>query len=187
MLAWTGMRRDLYVSMKRSGIDPESLKDVHRIILTTDGTVTDILEAYTREAMKIELLRQESASADSEPSARWLHDAPGTAILRREILLRGEISGSCHLYARSVIAVERLPAAIRDGLLEKKQPIGHLLLQHRVHTFKEIVECRREPASQLASVFALGNDAPLLSRSYIVSIDHHPVMEITEQLPEFGR
>ena len=40
------MRHDLVQALQRGGIDPRGLNPLHRILLTTDGTVTDMLEAY---------------------------------------------------------------------------------------------------------------------------------------------
>jgi chorismate-pyruvate lyase len=184
------MRSDLYVSLRRSGIDPNALKELHRIILTTDGTVTDILEAYFREQIVVVALSQNIVGTDTLASAQrtvfGFAAKPGEA-LQREIILRGEISESCHLYATSVIALDRLPPPLRAGLLEKHKPIGHLLLEHRIATFKEILEVRRETAGPLAKLFAIGESAPILSRTYLLSVDGQALMLITEKVPEFGR
>jgi len=185
------MRPDLYVSLRRSGIDPNSLKDLHRIILTTDGTVTDILEAYFREQMVVVALRQDIVGTDTLPQAQrttfGFASKPGDEALKREIILRGEISESCHLYATSVIALDRLPPPIRAGLLEKRKPIGHLLLEYRIATFKEILEVRRETAGPLSKLFAIAENAPILSRTYVLTVDGQALMLITEKVPEFGR
>jgi chorismate-pyruvate lyase len=182
------MRSDLYVSMRRSGIDPDGLKELHRIILTTDGTVTDILEAYFRERMDVVPVRQQTVSASAIQAAHQTALGIETGdILEREIMLRGEISESCHVYAHSLIALERLPEPIRAGLLEKKKPIGHLLLEHRIATFKEIVDCHREPAASLAKLFAISERAPMLCRTYVLSVGDQPIMLITEKFPEYGR
>jgi chorismate-pyruvate lyase len=183
------MRTDLYVSMRRSGIDPDGLKELHRIILTTDGTVTDILEAYFRERMNIDAIQQQTVAARALTAAQQALlqiPADDSEVIEREILLRGEISESCHVYAKSLIAVARLPAPVREGLLAKTKPIGHLLLEHRIATFKEIVDCHREPAGPLAKLFAIGERAPMLSRTYVLSVGE-PIMVITEKFPEYGR
>jgi chorismate-pyruvate lyase len=185
------MRTDLYVSMRRSGIDPGALKELHRIILTTDGTVTDILEAYHRERMTVLALHQDIVAAHTLPPAQQvalgIETSPAGEVLKREILLRGEVSESCHLHATSVIVLDRLSEPVRLGLLDKKQPIGHLLLEHRIATFKEIIDCHRDPAGALATHFAISARAPMLSRTYVVSVAEGPLMLITEKFPEFGR
>jgi chorismate-pyruvate lyase len=182
------MRPDLYVSMRRSGIDPASLKELHRIILTTDGTVTDILEAYYRERMDVVPVRQVTVAANTlTPDHQRALRTDAGDVLEREIMLRGEISESCHIYAHSFIALDRLPEPVLAGLLERKKPIGHLLFEHRVATFKEIIDCHREPAAALAKLFAISDRAPMLSRTYVLSIEDKPMMLITEKFPEYGR
>ncbi|HEY5933186.1 MAG TPA: chorismate pyruvate-lyase family protein [Kofleriaceae bacterium] len=185
------MRTDLYVSMRRSGIDPGTLKEQHRIILCTDGTVTDILEAYHRERMTVVTLHQDVVPAQdlsrAQLTALGLDATPASEVLKREILLRGEVSESCHLHATSVIVLDRLSEPVRQGLLDKKQPIGHLLLEQRIATFKEIIDCHRDPAGALATHFAISDRAPMLSRTYVISVEARPLMMITEKFPEFGR
>jgi chorismate-pyruvate lyase len=149
--------------------------------------VTDILEAYFRERMVVVPLDQGTVGSATLPASQQAALAIDGDVLKREILLRGEISESCHLYASSVIALARLPEPIRVGLLERHTPIGHLLLEHRVATFKEIIECHREPAGPLAKWFAISDRAPLLSRTYVLSVEGQPLMMITEKFPEFGR
>ncbi len=43
------LRSDLHESLTHSHIDPSRLSTFQRILLTTDGTVTEILEAYLFE------------------------------------------------------------------------------------------------------------------------------------------
>jgi chorismate-pyruvate lyase len=185
------VRTDLQISLKRSGIDLWQLNGLQRILLTTDGTVTDVLEAHYREPMEISVLRQERlplTDLDEHVRARLELAREDTSDgWDREVLLHGQISGSCMLYARSVVLVERLNESMRVGLLEKQRAIGHLLLEQRALTFKEIIECRREPAGALAKHFQIREDAPLLMRGYIVSVDRGPMMLIREKFPEWGR
>ena len=180
------MRVDVHESMLRGGIDPKSLPVLQRLVLTADGTVTDLLEAYCGERMLVTVLRQEVVGlATVEPHHKARLGAGDG--LRREIVLRGETSGRCQIYADSIIALDRIPVLVRDGLIEKAKGIGHLLLEHRIHTFKEIVECRRETAGSLAKLFEIAEDATLLSRTYIVFMDRVGSMLITEKIPELER
>lgn len=180
------MRDSHHRTMTRSGVDLDSLSVLQRIFLTTDGTVTDILEAYYREPMEIRVQQQHVVSAESlAPEDRvWLGwEAPKGEALKREIALHGKKSGECRLFADSVVAMDRLPPLLRDGLLEKRLPIGHLLLDHRIPTFKELVDCRREPARGLAHLFGVDDDASILSRTYVLWVADAPAMLITEKLP----
>ena len=179
------MRKDLQLSLQRSGIDPMRLNQLQRILLTTDGTVTDVLEAYYREPMQVVVLAQEQMpAAEAVP---LLSIDKGHELLTREILLQGAISGSCVLFASSLIVIDRLSAPLRDGLLLKQRPLGHLILEHRIETFREIVSCRREPAMALSKWFQLNDAAPLLCRTYTIATGGVPMMLVTEKFPEWGR
>lgn len=179
------MREDLQLSLRRSGIDPANLRDFQRVLLTTDGTVTDMLEAYYREPMAVEVLAQQQSP--SPVAYRDLRIAEGHDILDREILLRGRLSGSVMLYARSQVAIDRLPEAIHRGLLEQRQPLGVLMLHERLETYREIIDCHREKAGALAAHFQIHDIAPLLSRTYVISHAGQPIIRVTEKFPEWGR
>ncbi|MBP0019133.1 MAG: DUF98 domain-containing protein [Cyanobacteria bacterium SBLK] len=176
------MRADLDQSLKRSHIEPASLSTFQRILLTTDGTVTEMLEAYLLENMKVVKLGEGLVTTVKEIPPLKLQR--GTPIVERKILLQGKISHKNFLYAESIIVPERLDERFQDGLLKTKTPIGKLWLQHKVETFKEIIDSGKEPAGKLADYFLIGPDDKILFRTYLVFTDRKPVMMITEKFPE---
>jgi chorismate-pyruvate lyase len=178
------MRDDLALALQRGGIDPRGLNAIQRILLTTDGTVTDMLEAYFQERMQVVVLAQQQLESP-EPIHELELDL-GQPILRREILLRGRLSGRTVLHAESVIVPGRLSERLRTGLFEKQQPIGQLLLAERLETFREIVHCARRQTGPLARHFQLYETAPLLTRTYVVRMGGQGIMRITEDFPEQG-
>ncbi|MEA5469868.1 chorismate--pyruvate lyase family protein [Spirulina sp. 06S082] len=176
------MRADLDQSLKRSHIEPSSLSTFQRVLLTTDGTVTEMLEAYLLENMKIVKLAEGLVSSHNDIPALKLQK--GTSIIERKILLQGKISHKNFLYAESVIVPERLEERFQDDLLKSKTPIGKLWLQYKVETFKEIIDSGKEPTGQLADYFLVEKDDKILFRTYIVFTNRQPVMMITEKFPE---
>ena len=56
-------------------------------------------------------------------------------------LLRGARTSAPVLYAESLIALDRLDARIRHGLLTTEQPIGRLIRDNRLETFRELLSC----------------------------------------------
>lgn len=176
------MRADLDRSLKRSHIEPASLSTFQRVLLTTDGTVTEMLEAYLLENMKVVKLGEGLVSTVKEIPHLKLQR--GTPILERKILLQGKISHKNFLYAESIIVPERLDERFQDGLLKSKTPIGKLWLQYRVETFKEIIDSGKEPSGKLADYFLIEKDNKILFRTYLVFTDRKPVMMITEKFPE---
>lgn len=175
-------RADLDESLKKSHIDPAKLSVFQRIILTTDGTLTEILEAYLSEKIKLVKLSEiiEPITGDN----LFLDIASGQEVLQRKILLQGKISRNNWVYAESILVPDRLDEKLKNGLLVSQEPMGRLWLEHRLETFKEIVDSAREPAEDLADYFKLKRSDKLLSRTYRVFSGRRPIILITEKFPE---
>jgi chorismate-pyruvate lyase len=176
------MRTDLQRSLRGSPIDPSRLTSFQRILLTTDGMVTEMLEANYWERMVVERLFQEDYALEQELVD--LECKPGEHVLDRRILLRGRMSHLARLYAESFIVRDRLPEFIRDGLVHSHKPIGLLIQENRLETFREILDCVREEAGQLSRYFRIQPGEYLISRRYRVIASGQPIMLITEKFPE---
>ena len=167
------MRHDLHQSLTRSHIDPSKLSTFQRILLTTDGTLTKIqvvklsegLVSITRDLPQLELKR-------------------GSEVIERKILLQGNISRKNFIYAESILVPDRLDDNFKDELLKSKTPLGRLWLEHKIETFKEIVDSSKELAEKLSAYFPIKNEDNMLSRSYRVFSKRKPIMMITEKFPE---
>lgn len=154
---------------------------VQHVLLVTDGTVTNVLEAYAGEPITVVKLRQ-----TIEPAGRSVSDLDvrqSDAVMRREVLLRGSESGRTFVHALSQIVPDRLDPAIRRGLLESSKPIGRLIEENHLETFREILSAQREPAGARGVHFGLGHTAPVTSRTYRIIAGGRPIMLITETFP----
>jgi chorismate-pyruvate lyase len=176
------LRIDLQESMGQSTVDPRKLSSFQRILLTTDGTVTEILEAQLWEAIQIVKLYQDTIETNA--SVPYLDIGPGHAALVRKVLLRGKCSHKNYIYAESIVVPDRLDERIRDGLIETRKPVGQLMLEARTETFREILTCRMEPAEEVGEYFDIAPSANLISRTYRVFANKQPIMLITEKFPE---
>ncbi|MEM9008618.1 MAG: chorismate pyruvate-lyase family protein [Cyanobacteria bacterium P01_F01_bin.86] len=176
------MREDLQQSLTRSHIDPSALSTFQRILLTTDGTVTHMLEAYLYEQIQVVKLSEKLISLSQDIPLMDLKQ--GTDVISRRILLRGRISRRNFIYAESIIVPERLDEAFRDELLKTKTPIGKIWFEKKVETFKEIVDSGKEPANVLANYFSIQPEEEMLFRTYFVISNRQPTMMITEKFPE---
>jgi len=176
------LRIDLRESLCQSTVDAQLLSSFQRILLTTDGTVTEILEAHLWEAMRIVKLYQDCIETDA--SVPYLDIGPHAPVLVRKIILRGESSERNYIYAGSIIALDRLDDRIRLGLIETQKPVGQLMLEARLETFREILSCCYEPAEEIGECLGLSPDARLISRTYRVFANRQPFMLITEKFPE---
>ncbi len=176
------MRDDLQQSLERHHINPATLSTFQRILLTTDGTLTDILEAYLFEQIQVVKLSQNLIPIPKSLPAMEL--AEGTDVIDRRILLQGRISRKNYIYAESILVPERLDDHFRHELFKTKTPIGKIWLEQKVETFKEILDSAKESAQGLAEYFNIEASDKLLSRTYRVCTNGKPVMMITEKFPE---
>jgi chorismate-pyruvate lyase/acyl carrier protein len=175
------LRHDLEESLERRAINPLTLSAFQRILLTTDGTVTEILEAFSGESIRVVKLHQDVTVL--ERAVASLELPWGEPVLRRSILLQGHMSLVNFLYADSIIALDRLTEGVRDELLNSKKGIGMLILEHRIETFKEILDCGIEPAAGLAEYFQVEPEASIIHRTYRMLSGGRPIMVITEKFP----
>jgi chorismate-pyruvate lyase len=163
-------------------VHPLRRTPIQRILLVTDGTVTEILEAYTGESMRLIKLYEELVTLDEDLPGLEL--AAGQPVLRRKILLQGKMTLTNFLYADSYVALDRLDDWMRRGLLESHKPIGFLMQEHKLETFREIVGCGREMAAGLGTYFNTAETDGMIWRTYRVFHNGQAIMQITEKFPE---
>jgi chorismate-pyruvate lyase len=163
-------------------VHPLRRTPIQRILLVTDGTVTEILEAYAGESMRLIKLYEEQVVLDADLPGLDLR--AGDRALRRKILLQGKMSLTNFLYADSYVALDRLDDWMRHGLLESHKPIGFLMQERRLETFREIVGCGRELADGLGAYFNVEEADGMIWRTYRVISERKPIMLITEKFPE---
>nr|MDQ3575766.1 chorismate pyruvate-lyase family protein [Actinomycetota bacterium] len=161
----------------------EGLSALQRILLTTDGTLTTLVEVYADEPIKVAKLDQSLGLWEGGDAGPALSLHPDEAVLRRAILLQGSSSHTNYLYAESLIVPDRLQPHVRTGLVETDKPIGRLLLEARTETFREILAGGTEPARGCADHFGIGQDDLVIFRTYNVIADQRPIMMITEKFP----
>ncbi len=157
------------------------LSRFQRILLTTDGTVTHILEACAGERIRVVKLKHSAVTTwIDNPALEML--APEAVMLRR-ILLQGINSGQNYLYADSVMLVDRLEPALAEALAATDEPVGRLMYDSRIETFREVLSCGQEPAGACSLHFDIDPGSPLLVRTYRVMARGRPLMLITEKFP----
>ncbi|MGL5078957.1 MAG: chorismate--pyruvate lyase family protein, partial [Waterburya sp.] len=158
------MRQDLNQSLIRNHINPSELSTFQRIILTTDGTLTEILEAYLFEKIRIVKLSEDTVAITEDIPA--LEVKQGSEVIDRKVLLQGKISRKNFIYAESTLVTERLDEKFQNELLHSKAPLGRLWLEHKLETFKEIIDTAEETAEHLLAYFPLQPEDKIFSRTY---------------------
>lgn len=167
---------------KRNYIDPIFLSPFQRILLTTNGTVTDMIEAYSGEPIKIKKLFEDKVNLQDDILPMQLEK--GAEVITRKVLLQGSMSTRNYVYADSILVFNRLHEKMQTQLLETKTPIGKIWIENKVEIFKENIEIGKEHAGDLADYFQIQPDEYLLYRTYCVISNRQYTMMITEKFPE---
>ena len=163
-----------------NGVDTDSLEPLQRVLLTSDGTLTEILEAASLERIQLIKVSQQLTAANTHHP---LLSGSKEPLLERIKLLRGTKSGKNYAYAESFIAIERLAPEFREKLVNSNIPLGRLWLEYRLETFKELRDMRCQSANELCSYFGCAGTSPLLVRAYQVFSATEPIIAITEYFP----
>ncbi|WP_349879212.1 chorismate pyruvate-lyase family protein [Micromonospora sp. HUAS YX12] len=111
---------------------------VGMLLLTSDGTLTPMLERVVGERIVTSQLVRTETAADSAEAA-LLTPVEGDRPVSRTTRLVGASSKRVYLLARSVIQPGLLPPSLRAELSMTDVPIGRLLRRHRVETFRELL------------------------------------------------
>lgn len=163
------------------GINAASLNPFLRVLLCTDGTITEILEAYFFEPIQLIKLSQKIIPT----TAYGLHIGFSSeeTLLERKIILRGKDSKKVYAYAESVIAHGRLNFQLRDELINSDTSLGLLLIKNKLETHKELVELGCVSANKHLHHFESPNCSQLLFRTYQVITNTELIMKISEYFP----
>jgi chorismate-pyruvate lyase len=166
----------------KPSLNLQSTELLQRILLTNDGTLTDILESAFLES--IDLVRLETRLTQASTAVPALELEAGAAVMERKILLQGQRTGVNYAYAESIIATDRLEPDFLYQLIHLDIPIGRLWLENRLETWKQRLEMFRCPAGELAMHFAIDSHVELLARSYRVFNNRRPIILISEYFPQ---
>jgi chorismate-pyruvate lyase len=160
------------------GIDASALTPLQRILLITDGTLTEILEAHFLE--RIELVKISERMLTIAGCGAPLEGDAGEAVMERKIKLRGARSGTNHVYAESHVLVDRLEPSLQAELLGTNVPLGRLWRRHRLETWKDLVTIACRPAGELHVHLGCAAESAVLTRTYDVVSSRRLVMRIAE-------
>jgi beta-ribofuranosylaminobenzene 5'-phosphate synthase len=117
------------------------LSRIQKILLGTDGSVTQLLEAITGHLVTVKTLVQEIVPADAQTAGR-VNVSVGEPVNNRVVELRDSITGEVLIYAISETPVERLSPAFKNDLMMADIPIGKIIKQHHIESRREILSAR---------------------------------------------
>lgn len=151
---------------------------LQKILLGTDGTVTDMIALYAGEPIRVRKLEQELREGGAQTD---LGCTGRERLLHRTIVLCGATGN--YLYAESQFVFERLSKSIQEQMLETDRPIGLLWKDEKLETFREIVDHSVGPCAAIAHYFDVPVTAPFISRTYLIHHMRKPLGKITEKWP----
>jgi chorismate-pyruvate lyase len=163
-------------------LQQNSLSPLSRILLASDGTLTDVVEAAMLEPIRLKRLHIETLplAARMDP----LNLDAGARVMERRILLYGSRTGHNYVYAESFLALDRFPPAVSQALTDSDTPVGRLWSDHKLEGRKELLEASCIPASgPLAAFFPDHRGANIVMRRYRMISNCHPLILITEFFP----
>lgn len=154
------------------------LSSAQKILLTTDGSVTAILDVL-KDNVNITTLIQEFVPADVE-MARHVQVDEGKTVNYRVVTIN---SGTEPLiYAISVVPLNRLNEDIREDMIRADTPIGRILKNHDIESRREIKSVFMEDADQnVKEIFK--TDSPFLSRTYDIIYRGEILIWLKEMFP----
>jgi chorismate-pyruvate lyase len=164
----------------------KNLTCFQRLLLVTDGTVTELLEQYLEESIKVHKLyekREQNFEQLPHTHAAFINFNQ-MPTLTRKVLLQGQCSQKNWVYAESSILLNHLPSDFCSDLLNSQQPIGKLWAKYRTETYKAMLCAEKKPAGQqLAKYFNIHATDATISRTYGVYSKQKLTMVISEVFP----
>ncbi|GBC75088.1 Chorismate pyruvate-lyase [archaeon HR06] len=144
------------------------LSGVQKILLTTDGSITRILEVLNGEEIVIKTLKRE-LSKDT---------------IYREVLLLGKESGKIYVFAKSWIPLLKFDFMM--DILTKDEPIGKILERNNLEVRREIREIGWFKDEELKKLFKAKGNLFLFRRYHIIH-KGEVLIKIEEVFPLFKR
>jgi chorismate-pyruvate lyase len=171
------MDQNILNGIKKIENEVGKLSNAQKILLTTDGSVTTILDVI-RGYVKIETLEQKFVDADLE-MARLLNIEVGDTVNYRVVVIETE---EPLIYAISLIAVERLENDFKEDLIRADIPIGRILRKHNIESRREIKSVYFEDQSpEIRKIFKI--DSPMLTRTYNIIHNDEILIWLKETFP----
>jgi chorismate-pyruvate lyase len=183
----TSWRNPIEVTQGVRGLIREGkfeLRPVHRILLTTDGSITKIIEAYTENKVEIVTEKQEIVEATPEV-AKILDIMEKEDVNFRVVNL---VSGNrVYAHAVSYTPLKRLESKFREDLMKADMPIGNIMVKYKIEARREInwakVCQKKELSETLHSISDIAENEIILVRNYNIIHRGKILINITEYFP----
>jgi len=152
-----------------------ALTPVQRAVLGCDGSFTLLLTALLGHEVRVALLEQAVETLADHDEALVLE--AGARVLNRNVRLYIEPDRSV-VFASSVVALNRIAEPIASDLLAGKETIGRILRNHRLESFRELIDWGMAPTPAEARPYFSATE--MMYRAYRIIAESTPVMIVTE-------
>jgi len=153
------------------------LSSAQKILLTTDGSVTAILDVI-RGHVTIQTLEQKFIPANTE-MAKLLDIDEGDTVNYRVVVIE---TADPMIYAISLIPIKRLENDFKEDLISADIPIGRILRKHNIESRREIKSVYSEKQSpEMLKIFKL--ESPMLTRTYNIIHNDEILVWLLETFP----
>ncbi len=157
------------------------MNPLHRILMTTDGSITAIIEAVTQKEVEIETVEQRIVRADGK-LAKLLDVEVGDKVNYRVVYLKA--GGEVYAKAISYTPLKRLDDRFREDLMRADIPIGRIMRKHNIEARREIRWSRIEKSdSELARELGIKEGGEVIVRNYDIIRGGRTLINITEYFP----
>jgi chorismate-pyruvate lyase len=171
------MDQNIVDGIKKIENQAGKLSSAQKILLTTDGSVTSILDIL-KGRVHVKTLVQEFQKADKQVAEILNIDAGETVNYR--VVVMGATEPLIH--AVSYIPVKRLESNIEEDLIRADIPIGRILRKHSIESRREIKTVYVENMSdELHEIFKV--NSPMLTRTYNIIHKGEILIWIKETFP----
>jgi chorismate-pyruvate lyase len=171
------MDNTIFEDLKKIEKQLGPLSSAQKILLTTDGSVTTILDVL-KGHVTIRTLIQDFRIADAT-IADLLDIDKGATVNYRIVIIEGK---EPLIYAISIIPIDRLDNDFKEDLIRADIPIGRILKKHNIESRREIKSITVEEASKnLQEIFS--TDSFMLTRTYNIIHKDQVLIWLKETFP----
>jgi chorismate-pyruvate lyase len=171
------MDKNILKGIKKIEKEVGKLSNAQKILLTTDGSVTTILDVI-RGHVRIETLVQEFVEADNE-MAELLEINIGDTVNYRVVVIETD---EPLIYAISLIPIKRLEKDFKEDLIKADIPIGRILRKHNIESRREIKSVYFEDQSpEINEIFKV--KSKMLTRNYNIIHNDKILIWLMETFP----
>jgi chorismate-pyruvate lyase len=153
------------------------LSSTQKILLITDGSVTNILDVLMGH-VNINTLTQKFIPATKEMAVN-LNINEGQTVNYRVVVIGTKIP---LIYAVSVVPLKLLDNQFKEDLIKADTPIGRILRKHNIESRREIKTINVEEATpELSEIF--DTNSPMLNRTYNIIHNKEILIWLKETFP----